>query len=252
VACHPARLVNLLISDVPGDDPKDIASGPTVGDDTTCADATAIIDRYRIVLPQAVRDVLISGLGESIKPSDPRLASVETHFVATPQHALDAAADQAKAAGIDVHILSDRIEGEARDVGKAIGAIALQVARRGQPFKPPCILLSGGEATVTVHGHGRGGPNVEFLLSLAITLQGQRGIYAIAGDTDGVDGAEEIAGAVIGPDTLSRAWEMGINPKESLNTNDGHGFFESLGDAVITGPTLTNVNDFRAVFIDAT
>jgi hydroxypyruvate reductase len=171
--------------------------------------------------------------------------------VATPQLALEAAASVARAAGFTVHILGDSIEGEARDVGKVIAGVALQVARHHQPFDVPCLLLSGGETTVTVRGRGRGGRNVEFLLSLAVALEGHAGIHALAGDTDGVDGLEEIAGAYMGPDTLERAWTKGINPKESLADNDGHGFFQALGDSVVTGPTLTNVNDFRAVLIGA-
>jgi hydroxypyruvate reductase len=248
-ACHPAKVVTLLISDVPGDRPMDIASGPTVPDPTTCADALAIIKRYAVELPANAMEILESGRGESVKPGDPRLATSETCFVATPQMALEAAATVARDAGVPVHILGDSIEGEARDVGKVIAGIALQVARRGQPFEPPCVLLSGGETTVTVRGEGRGGRNVEFLLSLAIALDGHPGIHALAGDTDGVDGLEEIAGACIAPDTLERAWAKGIKPKESLADNDGHGLFQALGDSVITGPTLTNVNDFRAVLI---
>ncbi len=250
-ACHPARVVTLLISDVPGDRPMDIASGPTVADPTTCADALAIVRRYGVSLPAAVMEVLESGRGESVKPGDPRLAGSEVRFVATPQMALEAAAAVARTAGVPVHVLGDSIEGEARDVGKVVAGIALQVARHGQPFAPPCILLSGGETTVTVRGNGRGGRNVEFLLALAVALDGQPGIHALAGDTDGVDGQEEIAGAYMGPDTLARAWAAGINPKDRLADNDGHGFFGALGDAVVTGPTLTNVNDFRAVLIGA-
>ena len=250
-ACHPAKVVTLLISDVPGDRPMDIASGPTVPDPTTCADALAIIKRYAVELPASAMEILESGRGESVKPGDPRLAGSETRFVATPQMALEAAAAVARDAGVPTHILGDSIEGEARDVGKVIAGVAMQVARRGQPFKAPCILLSGGETTVTVRGQGRGGRNVEFLLSLAIVLDGNPRIHAMAGDTDGVDGLEEIAGAYIAPDTLERAWAKGIKPKESLADNDGHGFFEALGDSVITGPTLTNVNDFRAVLIAA-
>mgnify|MGYP001827876128 CR=1 FL=1 len=249
-ACHPARLVNLLISDVPGDDPVDIASGPTVADKTTCDEALEIVDRYRIALPAAVRELLQSGRGETVKPGDARLAGVETHLIATPQMALEAAAEVAIQAGIPAYILGDSIEGEARDAGKVMGGIALQVARHRMPFEPPCVLLSGGETTVTLRGNGRGGRNVEFLLSLALALKGQAGIHAIAGDTDGVDGVEEIAGAQLTPSTLARAWELGINPNESLANNDGHGFFGALQDAVITGPTLTNVNDFRASLVD--
>lgn len=248
-ACHPARVVTLLISDVPGDQPRDIASGPTVGDPTTCEDALAIVKRYGIELPPAVREVLASGRGESVKPGDPRLARCETRMIATPQMALEAAALVARGAGITPYILGNAIEGEARDVGKAMAGIALQVATYGQPFAKPCVMLSGGETTVTVRGQGRGGRNVEFLLSLGLALEGRAGIHAIAGDTDGVDGQEEIAGAVLAPDTLSRAWGLGIKPADALQDNDGHGFFGALGDSVVTGPTLTNVNDFRAVLI---
>jgi hydroxypyruvate reductase len=248
-ACHPARVVTLLISDVPGDDPCDIASGPTVGDPTTCEDALAIVKGYGIELPDAVRAVLESGRGESIKPGDPRLANSEVRMVATPQMGLEAAAAVARDAGVTPYILGDAIEGEARDVGKTMAGIAHHVASYGQPFQAPCIMLSGGETTVTVRGNGRGGRNVEFLLSLGIALQGRAGIHAIACDTDGVDGQEDIAGAVLAPDTLERAWSLGIKPLEALQDNDGHGFFSALGDSVVTGPTLTNVNDFRAVLV---
>ncbi|WP_295999209.1 glycerate kinase [Rugamonas sp.] len=248
-ACHPARVVTLLISDVPGDDPRDIASGPTVGDASTCADALAIIGRYAIALPDHILEVLRSGRGESIKPDDPRLAGAEVRMIATPQMALEAAARVAAQAGVTPHILGDGIEGEARDVGKVMAAIALQTARRGQPFAAPCVLLSGGETTVTVRGGGRGGRNVEFLLACAIALQGEQGVHGLAGDTDGVDGLEDIAGAHIGPDTLRRAWAGGLRPTDSLDNNDGHGFFQALGDSIVTGPTLTNVNDFRALLI---
>jgi hydroxypyruvate reductase len=249
-ACHPARVVNLLLSDVPGDDPIDIASGPTVADPTTCADAMSVLRRYEIDVPRRVIDLLESGEGETLKPGDPRLPSIETRFVATPQMALEAAATVARDAGLTPYILGDAIEGEARDVGKTMAGIALHVARRGQPVAAPCVLLSGGETTVTVRGKGRGGRNVEFLLSLGIALNGEPGIYALAGDTDGVDGQEEIAGALLRPDTLARAWAQGLKPRERLDDNDGHGFFEALNDAVVTGPTLTNVNDFRAIVVD--
>lgn len=248
--CHPARVVTLLISDVPGDSPMDIASGPTVGDTTTCADALAIVARYAIALPAAARALLESGRGETVKPDDPRLAGNEVHIVAAPQLALQAAARVAQAHGLTPCILGDSLEGEARDLGKAMAGIARQVARHGQPFAKPCVLLSGGETTVTLKGNGRGGRNVEFLLSLAVALDGLPGVTAIAGDTDGVDGAEEIAGAFVTPDTLARARALGINPRASLDDNDAHTFFQSLGDSVITGPTLTNVNDFRAIIID--
>ena len=250
-ACHPARVLTLLISDVPGDNPMDIASGPTVADPTTCADALDIIRRYGIEVPQEVLEVLQSGQGESLKADDPRLARAEVRIIATPQMALEAAAAVARGAGVTPYILGDAIEGEASDVGKVMAGIALQVAQRGQPVAAPCVLLSGGETTVTVRGQGRGGRNVEFLLALGIALGGHPRIHALAGDTDGVDGQEEIAGACLTPDALERAWALGIKPKDSLANNDGHGFFEALGNSVVTGPTLTNVNDFRAIVIEA-
>jgi glycerate 2-kinase len=248
-ACHPARVVTLLMSDVPGDNPADIASGPTVADPTTCADALDIVRRYDIALPAPVRRVLESGDGETPKPGDKRLARAEARMIVTPQSALEAAARVAREAGVAPAILGDAIEGEARDVGKVMAGIALHVATHGEPFNPPCVLISGGETTVTVRGDGRGGRNVEFLLALAIALQGRPGIWALAGDTDGVDGQEDIAGAIVAPDTLARAWRLGLKPAESLARNDGHGFFGALGDAVVTGPTLTNVNDFRAILV---
>ncbi|TVO63613.1 glycerate kinase type-2 family protein [Denitromonas ohlonensis] len=248
-ACHPARVVTLLLSDVPGDDPINIASGPTVPDPTTCEDALAIVRRYGIALPTAVREALESGRGESLKPGDARFADQETHIVTAPQRALEAAAQVARDAGLAVHILGDSLEGEARDVGKVMAGIARQIVRQGQPFARPCVLLSGGETTVTVRGTGRGGRNVEFLLALALALDGTSGVHALAGDTDGVDGQEDIAGAILTPDTLARAWAQGLRPAEHLDDNDAHTFFEALGDAVVTGPTLTNVNDFRALII---
>ncbi|MGK5026312.1 glycerate kinase type-2 family protein [Janthinobacterium sp. RB2R34] len=250
-ACHPAQLLTLAISDVPGDKPGDIASGPTVADATTCQDALAIVRRYGISLPASIREALASGRGESVKPGDPRLANSTIKLIATPQMALEAAAAVARAAGVTPYILGDSLEGEARDVGKVMAGIAQQVARRGQPFATPCVLLSGGETTVTVRGDGSGGRNVEFLLSLGIALDGEAHVHALAGDTDGVDGQAEIAGAWLAPDTLQRAWALGMRPRDSLDNNDGHGFFQTLGDSVITGPTLTNVNDFRAILITA-
>jgi glycerate 2-kinase len=250
-ACYPAQVLSLLISDVPGDRPLDIASGPTVPDPTTSADALAIARRYGIELPKAVEALLAGGREESVKPGDPRLARATARIVATPQMALEAAAAVARAAGYPAHILGDSIEGESRDVGKVLAGVALQVAKHGQPFKAPCVLLSGGETTVTVRGSGRGGPNVEFLLSLAIALDGHAGIYALAGDTDGVDGREEIAGACIRPDSLARAWSLGLKPVDVLADNDAHRLFTALGDSVITGPTLTNVNDFRAILLES-
>ena len=249
-ACHPARVINLLLSDVPGDRPLDIASGPTVADPSTCEDALAIVRRYGIELPAHVLQVLSSGAGESVKPTDPRLARVDTRMVAAPQQALQAAAAVALRHGYTPYVLGDAIEGEARDVGKVLGAMALQVAERGEPFARPCALLSGGETTVTLRGQGRGGRNVECLLSLALATQGHPRIHALMGDTDGVDGIEEIAGALMGPHTLQEAFAKGLSPRASLDANDGHGFFQTLGDSVITGPTLTNVNDFRVILIN--
>ncbi len=250
-ACHPARVVTLLLSDVPGDNPIDIASGPTVADPTTCGDALAIVRRYGIELPAAVMRVLQSGEGESVKPGDTRLARAETRMVATPQQALEAAAAVARQAGYAPYILGDALEGEARDVGKVLAGIALQAAARGQPFGAPCVLLSGGETTVTVRGKGRGGRNVECLLSFTAATGGHPRIHALMADTDGVDGQEETAGACIGPDTLPRAWAQGLRPLDSLANNDGHGFFEAVSSAVVTGPTMTNVNDFRAVLVES-
>ena len=250
-ACYPARVLTLLISDVPGDDPINIASGPTVADPTSCEEALAIVRRYGIALPPAALALLGSGRGESIKPGDARLARNEVRMIATPQMALEAAAQVAREAGYGAHILGDALEGEARDVGRVLAGIALQVANHEQPFTPPCVLLSGGETTVTLRGKGRGGRNVECLLSTGLTLGGHPRIYALAGDTDGVDGQEEIAGALLSPDSLARAWALGLKPQDELSNNNGHGFFSTLGDSVITGPTLTNVNDFRALLIEA-
>ena len=250
-ACHPARVLTLLISDVPGDDPINIASGPTVADPSTCAEALAIAQRYGIALPQRARHLLESGEGESVKSGDLRLARADVRMIATPQIALEAAAAVARAAGIAAYILGDALEGEARDVGKVLAAVAHQVVKHGQPFAAPCVLLSGGETTVTVRGTGRGGRNVEYLLAMGIALDSLARVHALAGDTDGVDGQEEIAGALLTPDTLARAWTLGLKPRDMLANNDGHGFFAALGDAVVTGPTLTNVNDFRAILIAA-
>ena len=250
-ACYPARVLTLAISDVPGDDPGDIASGPTVGDPSTCADALDIVRRYAVQLSPAALELLRSGRGESIKPGDPRLAGAEFIMVATPRMALQAAARVAREAGYAAHLLGDSLEGEAREVGKLMAGIAQSAARNGEPFVPPCVLISGGETTVTLRGQGRGGRNVEFLLALGLGLRGEPGVWALAGDTDGVDGAEDIAGAVLTPDTLERARVAGVRAADLLDDNDGHGFFGALGDSVITGPTMTNVNDFRAVLIGA-
>lgn len=251
VACHPAKLLTLLISDVPGDDPVDIASGPTVADPTTCADALSILRRYAIDVPAAVLQTLESGRGESVKPGDARLAGTEVRMIAAPQMALEAAAAVARQAGLSALILGDSLEGEAREVGTVMAGVARQVVAHGQPCAAPCVLLSGGETTVTVRGDGRGGRNVEFLLALGVALNGLPGVHAIAGDTDGVDGSEEVAGAYLAPDSLARAAAKGLNARDSLANNDGHGFFAAIGDQVVTGPTLTNVNDFRAILVTA-
>ena len=248
-ACYPAKVVTLMISDIPGDMAVDIASGPSVADPSTCEDALEIINRYEIPLPRSIRDALETGAGESIKPGDPRLARNETRMIAAPSLSLQAAANTAEANGIRAYVLGDRWEGEARDAGKVMAGIAFQAKAANSPFKPPCVLLSGGETTVTVRGKGRGGRNVEFLLSLAIALNGEANIHALAGDTDGVDGMEDIAGAFMDPGSLTRAWQAGMPPVSYLQNNDAHTFFERLGDSLITGPTLTNVNDFRAVLI---
>jgi hydroxypyruvate reductase len=249
LACAPARVVTLLISDVPGDDPGVVASGPTLADATTCADALAILARYRIALSGNVRQVLESGAGETPKPGDPRFARNSCHIIASAQIALQAAAAAARAAGITPHILSDEIEGEAKDIALMHAAMARAVSLNGQPFARPCVILSGGETTVTVRGKGRGGRNTEFLLSLAVALNGQPGIHAIACDTDGIDGSEDNAGALLAPDSLLRAGAHGLRARPMLDDNDGYSFFEALGDLVVCGPTLTNVNDFRALLI---
>ena len=248
-AAFPARVVTLVISDVPGDDPADIASGPTVADKSTFADARAVLAKYAISEPRSVIAHLDRAADETPKPGSPQLANTTTILVATPQLSLEAAAKVARKAGALPLILGDALEGEAREVGRVMAGIARQVVTHGQPAPPPLVLLSGGETTVTVRGKGRGGRNVEFLLALAVALDGLPGIFALAADTDGVDGAEEIAGAMVTPDTLERAAKLGINAKERLADNDAHSFFEALGDQVITGPTLTNVNDFRAILV---
>jgi len=249
LACAPARVVTLMISDVPGDEPGIIASGPTLPDPTTCAEALAILRKYDIAVPPAIVQHLESGAGETPKPGDPRFARNAHHVIATAQHALEAAAATARTAGITPYILSDGIEGEARDVGIVHAAIARQVARHGQPFSKPCVLISGGETTVTVRGNGRGGRNAEFLLSLAVALDACPDIHAIACDTDGIDGSEDNAGALYGPDSVNRALDLGLRARTLLDNNDGYGFFSALGDLVVSGPTRTNVNDFRAILI---
>jgi hydroxypyruvate reductase len=249
-AASPARLVSLMISDVPGDDPAVIASGPTAPDPTTFEDARRILAKYGIEAPRSVIGVLEAGTEETPKPGDPRLADIQNRLIARPQESLEAAAEQARRAGVEPLILSDSLEGEAREVGVVMAGIARQVAVHGQPAAPPCVLLSGGETTVTLSGAGRGGRNSEFLLSLAVALEGLPGVHAIACDTDGVDGSEDNAGAVIGPDTLARAEAAGLSAKAKLAENDAYGFFDALDNLVTTGPTLTNVNDFRAILVD--
>jgi hydroxypyruvate reductase len=253
-AAAPARIVTLAISDVPGDDPSVIASGPTVPDPTTFDDARAVLEKYRIVAPKAVITHLSRPAEETPKPHDPIFDRANFDLVASPQTSLQAAAAVAAERKIVPIVLSDRIEGEARQVALVHAAIALQI-RTGR-FRvgdrlvaPPAVLLSGGETTVTVTGTGRGGRNVEFLLSLAVALDGAAGISALACDTDGIDGTEDNAGAIVYPDSLARAAARGISANNALAENDGYGFFAALGDLVVTGPTLTNVNDFRAILV---
>ncbi len=250
-AAAPARVVSLLISDVPGDDPAVIASGPTVADPTTFADALAVLEKYRISEPAAVIARLREAKDETPKPGDSRLAHAESKIIARPQDALEAAAAVARRAGITPIILGDSIEGEAREVAQVHAGIARQVRRHGQPAAAPVVLLSGGETTVTVRGRGRGGRNAEFLLALAVALNGEPGIHAVAGDTDGIDGTEDNAGALLDPTSLARGAALGVDAKKALANNDGYGFFAALGDLIVTGPTRTNVNDFRAILIEA-
>ena len=248
-AAHPARVVTLVISDVPGDDPATISSGPTAADPTTSAEALEILTRYGIDAAPAVRRHLESPASETPKPGDPRLAGSELHLIARPQASLEAAAALARQAGITPVILGDALEGEARELGKAMAGIALQVRRHGQPVKAPAVLLSGGETTVTLKGKGRGGRNAECLLGLGLALDGAAGIWGLAADTDGIDGSEDNAGALLGPDSLARARAAGRDPRADLAGNDAWGFFDAVGDLLVTGPTKTNVNDFRAVFV---
>ena len=254
----PARVVTLLISDVPGDDPATIASGPTVPDASTCAEALAICQRYQLTLPAAALAGLRSGNFETPKPGDMRFTDHSVHLVATPQHSLEAAAALAQSHGITAYILSDALEGESRDAGQIHAAIARQVAQHGQPFARPCVILSGGETTVTLRPNAtddkptapsRGGRASEFLLSCAIALQGEPGVYALAADTDGIDGSEDNAGAFATPSTLARAAALHLSPTEYLHRHDAYSFFDALGDLLITGPTFTNVNDFRALYL---
>jgi glycerate 2-kinase len=250
IAAQPARVLSWLISDVPNDDPGVIGSGPTVPDRTTFADAIAVLAKFKIDPPPAVRTHLEAGaagkIEETPKPADPRLKRVETIIVATPQRSLDAAAALARSRGCVVVMLGDNLEGEARELGAAHAIKALDLAKRSSK---PTVILSGGETTVTVRGTGRGGRNVEYLMGEAIEANGAPQIWGLAADTDGVDGAEDIAGAIFTPDTLARARAKGRDPKAMLDDNDGHGFFGMLGDSLVTGPTRTNVNDFRATLI---
>lgn len=245
-AAYPTPVHTLMISDIPGDDPSMIASGPTVPDATTLADSRGIVSKYQIKLPKAASDMLDDPKCETPKPGDPIFDRVENILIATPQMALEAAAKTVRSLGMEIEILSDRIEGEARDVGIEHANLALGYAKTGKSR----VILSGGETTVTVKGRGRGGRNVEFLLSLAIALNGAQGISALACDTDGIDGSEDNAGARITPDTLARAVSLGLDPAKFLENNDAYSFFEALGDLIITGPTLTNVNDFRAILVE--
>jgi glycerate 2-kinase len=247
-AAQPARVVSLLISDVPGDDPAVIASGPTVPDPSTLADVNEIVARFRLELPAAAQDVLASG-EETPKPGE---VAGEVHVIAAPSQALAAAAEVARASGLAPLILGDAIEGEAREVATVMAGIARSVRAHGLPVAPPAVLLSGGETTVTIAKEqrpGKGGRNTEFLLSFAIAAQGQRGIFAIAGDSDGIDGTEDAAGALVTPDTVARGRDMNLDARRFLAAHDSYAFFDTLGDLVRTGPTLTNVNDIRAVLI---
>lgn len=251
-ACAPAQVFTLLISDVPGDDPAVIASGPTVPDPTTCADALAILARYRIDIPPPVRAALQSGALETPKPGDPVFRGHHVALIATPRQMLQAAADACAQVGLSAHILADDMEGESRDIALAHAALARSVARHGTPFAKPCVILSGGETTVTVakgSTPGKGGRGTEFLLALALALDGEAGVWALAGDTDGIDGSEDNAGAWITPDTLARARAAGLNPRAMLDHHDAYSLFAATGDLLVTGPTYTNVNDFRAVLI---
>ena len=258
-ACAPAKVVTLAISDVPGDDPSVIASGPTVPDVTTCQDALDILQRYNIEISVAVKQALESGAWESPKPGDAMFANTSVHLIATPQQSLMAAAALAESKGLRAYVLSDEIEGESREVGKVHAALARASAHGKSPFVKPCVILSGGETTVTVRNNaskggakpreGRGGRAGEFCMGLAQGLQAQAGVWALAADTDGIDGVEDNAGAMVTPDTLLRAQQAGVNLDEHLGCNDAYGYFQALNDLVFSGPTHTNVNDFRAILV---
>ena len=253
VAAHPARVVTLMISDVPGDDPAVTASGPTVPDATTSRDARAVLEKYGIEIPPSIDAYLDSDASESPSPSHPVFAAAVSRMIATPQMSLAAAADIAASNSITPVILGDTIEGEAKDVAAVMAAIARQVKFHDQPAAKPCVLISGGETTVTVRSGGgetgRGGRNAEFLLALAVHLDGLADVYALACDTDGIDGTEDNAGAIITPDTLKRAAGAGLDAKGYLVRHDSYSLFDAIGDLIKTGPTRTNVNDFRAILI---
>lgn len=251
LACHPAQVLTLVLSDVPGDDPSVVASGPSVPSEGSAMDALRTLDKYRISVSDRIRSIIADPALAPPSPRDEFLRNNRTVTIATAQCALDAAARAARARGYEVLILGNSIEGEARDVAMMHAGIARQIVLHGQPASRPCVLLSGGETTVTVRGEGRGGRNAEFLLSAAISLNGLAGVHALACDTDGIDGTEDNAGAFLSPDSLARAAASGIDPRAALDNNDGYGFFAALGDLIVTGPTRTNVNDFRAVLIEA-
>lgn len=247
-ACYPAQLVSLLISDVPGDDPQLIASGPTVGNDSTPQQALDLLDKWGIDLAPHVRAAIGKQTG-AVTPDDPRLASAITKIIAAPSKSLAVAAKEASAQGIEARILGDALEGEARDLGAQHARLALKLQAELGDGDPPILLLSGGECTVTRTGNGIGGPNAEYTLAAAIALEGKAGIHVLACDTDGVDGAAEVAGAYAGPDVIERAAKAGVSAQKALANNDAHSFFAAADSQIITGPTLTNVNDFRAIYI---
>ena len=254
-ACAPAQVLTLTISDVPGDDPGVIASGPSVPDETTCDQALALLDRYGIAIPQTVRTALQNGSLETPKPTDPAFAGHQVKMMATPMQSLQAAADAARATGLNAYILSDEIEGESREVAKVHAALARAAANGHGPFQKPCVILSGGETTVTLRTpqpgfpKGKGGRAGEFCLGLAMALQGQKGVWALAADTDGIDGVEDNAGPLVTPDSLQRCEQLGLKPAAFADRNDSYRLFEALGDLVVSGPTHTNVNDFRALLV---
>ncbi|WP_192878460.1 glycerate kinase type-2 family protein [Parvibium lacunae] len=250
LACYPAQVITLLISDIPGDDPSIIASGPTIPDHSTAQDALKIMAKYQIPLADHVRTVLENEAAPCPTPDHPFLKNCRHHVIGTAQIALEAAAAYARSQGITPIILGGSIEGEARDIASMHAAIARQILTYGQPGTAPCVLLSGGETTVTLRGEGRGGRNAEFLLALTQSLQGLKGVYSLAGDTDGIDGTEAVAAYLAGPNSLDRAKALGLDAKSMLNDNDGYSFFAALEDCLITGPTRTNVNDFRAILIE--